>query len=174
VDYEFFESLSDDEARDYLARYLEVEARESNRMLDETRADGVKTDFSVESLTDLFRWLAPKIQMLETEPDPELPEWLRKSMEEHHGGFLDFDERSRPLALRASYYLGETFARRPGLAWSIGRPDRAEANQPVVTGFRTGADLPPLVIAENLLLTAGDSTYEERVHTAISTWDEAR
>ena len=95
-------------------------------------------------------------------------------MEANHGGFRDFDERSRAVALRASYYLGEAFARLPGFEWNIGQPDRAEANQPVVQGFRTGADLPPLMIAENVLLTAHDSTYMNRVETAVSTWDNAR
>ena len=174
MDYAFFENLTHHEAQEYLTRYLDVEARETGRMLAVARADGVEANYSIGSLTDFFRWLRPKINVLKSEPDAEVPTWLRTSMEANHGGFLDFDEQTRVVALRASYYLGESFARLSGFEWSTGRPDRAEANQPVVRGFRTGADLPPLVVAENVLLTASDSTYMKRVEAAVATWDSAR
>ena len=47
----------------------------------------------------------------------------------------------------------------------LGRADRAEEGQPVVTGFSSDADLPVLEVAENLVLA-----YESdpsRVATAV-------
>lgn len=104
------------------------------------------------------------------EPAAEVPSWLRESMEEH-GGFLDFDEQSRPLVLRASYYLGQSFVSTYAqLKWALGRAERAEFQQPVVSGFRTDADLPSLEVAENLLLRTNELSVGDRVQTAIATW----
>ena len=76
--------------------------------------------------------------------------------------------------LRASYYFGQSFVSSyECLEWALGREDRAEFQQPVVTGFRTDADLPPLVVAENLLLRASESGFEGHVETAVATWRKA-
>jgi hypothetical protein len=174
MDYEFFEKLSADEARAYFDRYLEFEAREVEAMLEEARSDGVAADFSVDSIAAVFAWLRSKIRVVAVEPAGDTPAWLRESMEEHHGGFLDFDDESRSLVLRASYYFGQSFVSSyERLEWALGREDRAEFQQPVVTGFRTDADLPPLVVAENLLLRASESGVEEHVETAVATWRNA-
>jgi hypothetical protein len=41
------------------------------------------------------------------------------------------------------------------LRWDIGREDRPEVRQPVVTGFGSGDDMPVLAVAE-AALQAGD------------------
>jgi len=170
MDYAFFENLSADDARAYFERYVEVESREVERMLLEVRSDGVAADFTIASIAGVLAWTQGRIRVVATEPAADTPAWLRDSMEQHHGGFLGFDEESRPLVLRASYYFGQSFvADAPRLEWSLGRPERAEFQQPVVTGFRTDADLPPLEVAENLLLR-GDAP---RFEAAVSLWRNA-
>jgi hypothetical protein len=173
MDYEFFENLSADEARAYFARYLELESREVEAMVDEARSEGIAADFSIDSIAGVFSSLRSRIRVVAVKPAGDTPAWLRESMEEH-GGFLDFDEESRPLVLRASYYFGQSFVSSyKGLEWGLGRAERAEFQQPVVTGFRTDADLPPLVVAENLLLSANEPGFSERVEVAVATWRKA-
>jgi hypothetical protein len=170
MDYEFFENMSDDEARAYFERYLELESHGLEAMLGQARYEEVSADFSVESIAGVLSWLQSRIRVVAVEPAGDTPAWLRESMEEH-GGFLDFDEESRPLVLRASYYFGQSFVSSyEGLEWALGREERAEFRQPVVTGFRTDADLPPLVVVENLLLNANELKFTERVEVAVATW----
>ena len=58
--------------------------------------------------------------------------------------------------VHAAYYLGESFVTTyPVLRWDLGREDRPEVRQPVVTGFASGEDLPVIAVAESALL-AGD------------------
>lgn len=174
MDYQFFEGLPVEEARAYFDRYLELEAREVETMLEEARSEGIAADFSVDSIAAVFSWLRSKVRVVAVEPAGDTPVWLRESMEEHHGGFLDFDDEPRPLVLRASYYFGQSFVSSyERLEWALGREDRAEFQQPVVTGFRTDADLPPLVVAENLLLRASESGFDGHVETAVTTWRKA-
>ena len=174
MDYAFFERLNDEKARAYLARYLEVGRQETKGMLEDARVEGVEGDFSLDSIVPVFAWLGRRVRVVRAEPDPEPPAWIKQAMEEHHGGFRDFDEDSKPLVLRASFYFGQAFVESlPHLKWAIGRPGRAEVRQPVVTGFPRDADLPALVVAENLLLGAPDASFYERVLTAVWTWRRA-
>jgi hypothetical protein len=174
MDYAFFEKLSADEARAYFERYFEVESREIERTLQEARSDGVTADFTVASIAGVLAWIQRRIRVVAVEPAADTPTWIRESMEQHHGGFLDFDEESRPLVLRASYYFGQSFVSEVArLEWALGRPERAEFQQPVVTGFRTDADLPPLEVAENLLLRGHLSNFQDRAQTAVAVWRDA-
>ena len=171
MDYQFFENLSVDEARAYFERYLQLDV-EVEAMTARARSEGVAADFSIESIVGVFSWLRSRIRVVTVEPAGDTPAWLRETMEEH-GGFLDFDEESPPLVLRGSYYFGQSFVSSyEGLEWALGREERAEFQQPVVTGFRTDADLPPLVVAENLLLGATESRFRERVEVAVATWQK--
>jgi hypothetical protein len=172
MDFEFFERLTEDEADAYLKRYLEVEAREIQQTIAQAHSAGVAADFTIDSIPELFIWLKPSVRVRNVEPPPDLPEWVRDAQEQH-GGFRDFDEESRARVLRASYYLGQSFVESFGrLTWSTGRRDRAEQQQPVVSGFRTDVDLPPLLVAENLFLMVNDPSFEDRVHLAVSTWQD--
>jgi hypothetical protein len=172
MDYSFFENLSANQAQAYLHRYLELESRAVEFMLREASSEEVASDFTMESVAGVLRWIGSRIT-LSVQPAPDMPDWLRESMKEH-GGFIDFDERSRSLVLAASYYLGESFvSSHDRLEWALGRAERAEFQQPVVTGFRTDADLPPLVVAENLLLSTDEPDFADRIETAMATWRRA-
>jgi hypothetical protein len=174
MDYRFFEALTPEEARTYLERFLTVESEAIEETLDAARADGVQADFSVESVPEFFSWLGPKVNVAQVPAPTGVEWWVSRAMEEHHGGFLDLDDASRHLALRAAYYLGQSFvSSHENLGWGFGRRDRIEFQQPVVTGFRTGADLPALVVAENVLLDAKDPEFQGIARRAVSSWSEA-
>jgi hypothetical protein len=108
------------------------------------------------------------VGVVRVDPPPDVPGFIAEAMERDHGGFRDFaDDEARVRALAAAFYLGSAFVESfESLAWAVGRRDVAEVGQPVVTGFATGADLPVLAVAENLLLDFS----ERAVETAVATW----
>jgi hypothetical protein len=165
LDYRFFEQLTVPEADAYLAAFLEEERKRISReWLDRVSADGVG------AIEPYFAEFVPRISVVQVAPPDGLPEFIVESMERKHGGFLDFaTESDRMAVLSAAFYFGEAFRRSfQMLSWAVGRAERAETGQPVVTGFTGDADLPVLLVAENLVMT-----YERdrsRVATAIATW----
>jgi hypothetical protein len=71
--------------------------------------------------------------------------------EDYLHGLHDFDDPSKIIVLRFAYHMGECFVRNfPDLAWSVGEADTALRNKPVVSGFRGGQEMPPMLVAENL------------------------
>lgn len=173
MDYEFFEALTPEQAQTYLDRFLEVESKEILETLDAARAAGVRTDYSVDSIPELLCWLATRVNVVQVEPPEDVDSWVRDAMEQQHGGFRDFDDATRPLVLRAAYYFGQSFVESfPNMRWAPGRADRIEFQQPVITGFPTDADLPCLVVAENILLDADDPDFEGIARTAVDAWRE--
>ena len=88
-------------------------------------------------------------------------------------GAREIEETSKPIVLRAAYYLGECFARLPGHAWSTGNTEYMGSNMPVVTGFLHDDELPPLAVCDNLLPRApGDGAPEQAILTMVETWKE--
>jgi hypothetical protein len=164
VNYRFFEELSSADARRYLDAFLAAGRASMNdfwqRQLQERGTSAVPPYFSD---------VAARIRVVATSPPEDLPEFIVESMERHHGGFRDFGgDDDRVTVLRAAFFLGAAFIHGyPTLSWAVGRRDRAEEGQPVVTGFRTDADLPVLVVAENLLLEHDP----QKVSRAIATWE---
>lgn len=163
MDYKFFESLSREQAEAYLDAFQRAgRARISHewwsRLLDEGPA----------SIGPYFAEVSEAVQVVQTGPPPDTPPFINEAMERHHGGFHDFaDHDSRVRVLAAAFFLGAAFVEsHDPLTWAIGADDVADAGQPVVAGFRTGAHLPVLSVAENLLIDFD----EERVGTAVATW----
>ena len=168
MDYRFFEQLTVAEAEEYLATLLEEERKRiPSEWWDRLTADGVR------AIEPYFAEFVSKIRLVQTVPPDDIPEYIVESMEREHGGFRDLaTDADRIAVLAAAFYFGEAFQRHfPSLSWAVGRADRAEEGQPVVTGFSSDADLPVLVVAENLVFEhQGD---QSRVATAIATWQRA-
>jgi hypothetical protein len=113
-------------------------------------------DFSLASAPEVMAWLGARVEVAVAAPPANVPDWVQVVLDQNGGGFRDIAEASRPLVLHAAYYLGQSFVTSyPVLRWAIGREDRPEVRQPVVTGFGSGEDLPVLAVAESALL-AGD------------------
>jgi PadR family transcriptional regulator, regulatory protein PadR len=143
------------EARDYLERFLDEGAAVAAAGFGEPKAPLV-ADFSLASVAEVLAWIGARVELVDVPPPPEVPAWVQTVLDQHGGGFCDVAEASRPLVLQAAYYLGASFVTSyPVLHWEIGREDRPEVRQPVVTGFASGEDMPVLGVAENALL-AGD------------------
>ena len=113
-------------------------------------------DFSLASVPEVLEWTSRRVEVVEVPPPDEVPEWVQAVLDQNGAGFRDFAAASRPLVMHAAYYFGASFVTTyPVLRWDIGREDRPEVRQPVVTGFGSGEDLPVLPIVEHALL-AGD------------------
>jgi hypothetical protein len=148
-----------------------VESKEIQATLAAARAAGVRADYSVDSVPELLCWLAPRVNVVQVEPPEDVEPWVRDAMEQQHRGFREVDDGTRPLVLRAAYYFGQSFVESyPKLRWAPGRDNRIECQQPVITGFPTEADLPALVVAENILLDADDPEFETIARTAVDAW----
>lgn len=147
----FFEKLSPKGAHVFLQRFLEVESLHIKETAKRCAADGVKMDFSLKSIPPFMRWICAKLKTIQKEPDPSVPKWLR-SNEVYAKNLFDFDEASGILVMRAGYYLGESFVRSfRSLRWGTGDVRTADANMPVVAGFKHELEMPPIIVADNLL-----------------------
>jgi hypothetical protein len=149
MDWWFFREGTEPEARDYLARFIEEGAAWA-----ESLEPGA--DLSPASVPEVIARVTGEVELVDASPPAGAPDWVRDVVSEHGIGFRDFAESSRSCVLRAAYYFGASFVTTyPVLRWDIGREDRPEVRQPVVTGFGSGEDLPVLPVVENALL-AGD------------------
>ncbi len=101
-------------------------------------------------------------------PDTE-PKWVRDF---HKQGLTEFAEESKVLILRAAYYLGESFTRASGaLSWTIGNAELIEKNIPVISGFRSGTEMAPMMVCENVfgrILSGG--VPESDVDRMVEAW----
>ena len=164
MDYRFFESLSAGDAREYLEAFLRAgRSGIGERWWERLRADGTA------AIPAYFADVAGRIRVVNVAAPADVPSFIVEAMERDHGGFRDFSgDDDRAEVLRAAFFLGEAFIHEhASLSWAVGRSDRAEQGQPVVTSFATDSDLPALLVAENLLL----AFEPDRAAVAVATWE---
>jgi hypothetical protein len=160
MDWWFFREGTEDEAREYLARFLDEGAAAAAGF-------GEAADFSLASVPEVVGALREQVELVAAAAPADAPAWVREVVAESGGGFHEFAESSRSCVLRAAYYLGAAFVTTyPVLRWELGAPDTPEVRQPVVTGFGSGDDLAVLGAAESLL-AGGDA------EAAVARWREA-
>jgi hypothetical protein len=162
VNLRFFEHLSEQEAADYLRRFLATEGAAAATLVAAAAADGVTADYGADNLVPVLRWVVRR--------DAGLPPELVED-ERERAAPLGLPAGAESLVLRAAYYLGETFVRhRPRrLRWASGDRDLITENQPVVAGFTRDVELPVILVVSNLFGRAGD---EESVPRLVSAWAE--
>ncbi len=171
MDFEFFEKLASAEANASLERFLALGSANVGDLLAQCAQAGIVCNWTIESVPVFLRWVSTKLTIVRTAPDPEVPEWIRKT-DTYVKNLFEFDEPSRILILRAAYYLGETFVRNcEGLHWTVGNTETAVGKMPVVSGFHRGFEMAPILIAENLFgRVATDPAKLGDIDTAIATW----
>ncbi len=167
MDLNFFKALSRDDAKNFLENFLEVEESAITEVVAAARANGMEMDFTLSSIPSVLCWMAKQVATVPQTPDLTLPTWIRQTAS-YARGLYDFDEPSKVIVLRASYYLGETFVRYyPTLAWTVGRRRTAVQSMPVVTGFSHKIEMAAMMVAENifrdLIEGQGDSKMIEGV-----------
>jgi hypothetical protein len=161
LDWWFFAEGTDEEAREYLGRFLEEGAAAVAAGFGDPKS-GLVADFSLASVPEVLAWIGARVEVVAVPAPADVPDWVQVVLNQNGGGFSDFAEASRPLVLHAAYYLGASFVTSyPVLRWDVGREDRPAVRQPVVTGFPSGEELPVIAVAESALL-AGDPGAEVR------------
>lgn len=167
MDFTFFESLSTSEAEQYLQSFLREAGKGFQQTAQELRRDRITSDFSINSISQVFGWILKRINTVPMEPDESLPEWIRQS-----DGLFDFDDASKTLVLRAAFYLGESFNRYSDkLYWGTGDTDSAKQNMPVVKGFKREMELSPLLVTENLFSRISNhGAPSSDIEQAVKSW----
>ena len=173
MNFGFFEQMSGPEAETYLADLRRLGAEGVASLAEMMGGEVIELDYSLDSVRPFAELVARRAVKVPRSPDESLPGWLRESLRE--GDAYDFDDPSKILVLRFSYYLGEAFVRTwpNGLRWTVGEAGTAEENQPVVAGFMHRLELAPLLVGENLLrdlIEAPDRP--ERVDSVVQGWRE--
>ena len=162
MDWWFFREGTEEEAREYLSRFLEDGAAW-------VAGNGARADFSLASVPEVLSGLREQIELVEAQPPADAPDWVRDVVAEHGAGFQDFAESSRSCVLRGAYYLGASFVTTyPVLRWELGDAERPEVRQPVVTGFGAGEDLVVLREAEALLAGGDAAAVVARWRAAVA------
>lgn len=167
--FHIFESMSKSEAEEYLNEFLAFGKDRGIKVLEGHLPFAL--DFTVGSLSIVFKALIPVLKTLPRAPDPNVPEFIRNT-EDYEKGLFDFDDASNTIVLAAAYYLGETFVRKfPELKWATGNTDYLQGNMPVVTGFKFRKELAPILISENIFRGAvSGSSDDASIDTAIEMW----
>jgi hypothetical protein len=168
MDYESFHAMSAEVAHAYLDRFLEVERTEIAETAALAANDGVQFDYSIETLPDCLKWMAKRVRIYRTPLPEEVPDWVKQT---HPQGLTDFDDDSKTILLRASYYFGECLARLPGLRWTTGDVEYMQMNMPVIAGFKDSDELPSMVVVENMFKKlAADGAPESGIDATIDVW----
>lgn len=173
MNFEFFEKLSKKEANVFLHRFLEEESSNIEATIKKCAAARIKMDFSVKSLPRFIRWTLKQLATVPLKADPAVPEWIRNN-EVYTKHLFEFDVPSKELVLQAAYYLGESFVRsHSSLHWGIGDITTAEANMPVVAGFKYDLEMAPILVTENLLESIiAEPSKAGDVEIMINTWNQ--
>jgi hypothetical protein len=169
MNFALFETMSTQEAREHLQGFLKTEGAAIESLRAGVEQSEAALDFSVVSLPSVLRWIMGKVRIVRVPIPATEPEWVR---DWHKDGLIDFDEESKYWILRAAYYMGECFVRNcPSLRWTIGDPEYIEKNMPVVAGFRSGKEMAPTMIVENLFSRIlGDAAPATAIDTAVRAW----
>ena len=171
MDFAFFDSISTDEGFAFFDAFLRAERSAVPHILEAARQQGISTDFSVETLPCVMRWALSQVETRPKAADSSLPSWITTT-DGYKRGLFEFSEQSKPLILRIAYYFGECFVRSfEGLRWSVGNPDTAQRNMPVVIGFGNDVELSPILVTENLFKRVLSGEAEsDAIDRAVKRW----
>ena len=170
--FSYFEALDKRGAKEYFEHFL-LEAKEGFlSIVPDLEFVGINVDYSIDSIVPVFIWVKSQMVTLSEKSDENLPKFITES-EIYIKGLYSFDEMSKILILRVSYYFAECFARSyKQLSWSIGDKKTAVQNQPVITGFKFKMELAPLLVCENLISGLVEGEGEERIKRTINAWSK--
>lgn len=148
-------------ARDEMTRRREAAEALMESYRGELTANGTPPDYILDSLVDIFVYMADKLrlELKSPPPDRDMPKWLR----DEDKPFLDFDAQSVPIVIALGFYLGNTWIKNyEHLEWRIGRKGMVYHGQPVVDApvkVKWWAEAPVMMMADTmcrLFLKGGD------------------
>jgi hypothetical protein len=169
MNFDAFHSMTVNEAREYLAGFLATERGAISIIEPAAHGAGVEMNYTLQSLPSVLKWILSGVTVFRV-PVPETePKWIR---DYHKDGLVEFAEPSKYLILRGAYYLGECFVRyHPARSWSIGDSEYMEKNMPVVAGFRSRMELPPILVCESIFSRIlGTNAPESHIDVMVNSW----
>jgi len=142
--YDLFEAMSIDVASKVLEEFV-------HRGPEILKPAQIKYDnVSLSELPEELLKIGLRLTTIPVDSDPSVPEFVR-STDDYKEGLFEFTEDSKRLIIGAAYMMGNCFVREfSKLAWGTGNPEYATGRMPVITGFATGEELAPLLVANNL------------------------
>ncbi|XZE18353.1 hypothetical protein SH449x_003643 [Pirellulaceae bacterium SH449] len=142
--FDLFEAMSIDEATNVLDEFL-------HRGAEILKAEQIEYNtVSLSELPDKLLEIGLRLTTIPVAADPSVPEFIRNT-DDYKEGLFEFTEDSKRLIIGAAYMLGNCFVREfTKLAWCTGNPEYATGRMPVITGFASGEELTPLLVANNL------------------------
>jgi hypothetical protein len=172
MNFKYFEGLTKVEAKEYLDEFLFFGKGRGIKILEQKLHFTTDINYSVESISPIFKTLLTALKTVPQEPDLTLPEFIRNT-ESYKQNLFEFDEESKSVVMAGAYYLGESFVRNhEQLSWATGNTKFAQGNMPVVTGFKVKMELAVLLIAENMFGGIISGMCEENsIDVAIETWN---
>ena len=78
MDYEFFQALTAEEAQTFLNRFLEVERQGMKETRAQAARDGVHSDYSIGTLSDVLKWIVKQVRVHRVPVPEEEPWWIRQ------------------------------------------------------------------------------------------------
>ena len=171
IEHDHFIGLSAKEARIFLDTFLAEAKQGFSQMSQAVIADGIDVDYTIPSLSSVFKWILVRLETLPIDEDESLPTLIRET-DSYKKGLYSFDNASNVLILRFAYYMGECFVRNhESLNWSIGRVKTMQHNMPVVTGFKNKMELAVFVVSKNMFSKAiEEGDLSNNVESALQTW----
>jgi hypothetical protein len=150
---------------------------------EELTAHGLPPNRQLDTLADVFVYLAGKLHLEQVAPPDDLPKWLEDTKSKP---FWDFDAASVPTVVALGFYLGNTLVENfEHLEWRIGTQRMVYFGQPVVSArarVKFWAEDPVMMVASVSLrqfLQQGDprssiadpiSRHIEYAQKSLSSW----
>jgi hypothetical protein len=173
MNFDFFDSLSASDAHEHLQGFLDTEHAAIMSLSSAAEQAGILMDFSIATLPSVLKWILTSVRIFRVPVPATEPAWVQQA---HKGGLIDFPSESKYMILRAAYYLGECFVRSNGaLRWTIGDSEYVQKNMPVVAGFRSGEEMAPMMVCENVFgRILGDGAPESHIDIMVQCWTGKR
>ena len=163
--YDLFEAMSVDEASNVLDEFV-------HRGPEILKTEQIKYDkVSLSELPEELLKIGLRLTTIPLASDPSVPEFVRNT-DDYKQGLFEFTEDSKRLIIGAAYMLGDCFVREfSKLTWGTGNPKYATGRMPVITGFATGEELAPLLVANNLFRRlVKDRSLTNIFETCVERW----
>ena len=171
MDFSFFETLTNSEAKLFLSNFLREEEKGFGQMINDMTNEGLSVDFSIASIHPVLTWLTGKLKTFPEQADENLPVWIRET-DSYKKGLYSFDATSKITIMRAAYYMGECFVRTHSqLKWAIGEKETMAQNMPVILGFIKKMEFPPILVCENLFRNIIEDGVTDRIKSVVEKWE---
>src|SRR5258708_5397022 len=89
MNFELFDAMTPEEAREHLQGFLNTERVAMDVMVPAAQQAGVRMDHSIHSLPSVLKWILTEIQIVRVPVPATEPEWIRDF---HKDGLIDFPD----------------------------------------------------------------------------------